>query len=111
MNDAKLFGYLTNLNDKEFVELFYKVVEKRDKAKSRKGVKWVLATAFFSIDDKTDVEATYFVSLDNEEHYGGPKNWADDICQFGNCRTCNQPTASWAKHHICAICGSEAYGT
>jgi len=39
------------------------------------------------------------------------QDWVDDapICQAGEHR--GMPTASWAKHSTCPVCGGEVYGT
>jgi len=112
MDKGKLLGHLNGLDDREFAEFFYASVEKRSAHKSTRGIKWVLAQAHWEPDEIAGADyKTYFVSPDDKEHYGGDIDWAGDICQFGSCRTCKKPTASWAKFQICAICNSKTYGT
>ena len=100
--------YLRGLGDKEFAELFYDVVRARpmsDVKEARRHL--VLADAALE-DGKWTVDL--IAREDPAEYKAG---WASDVsvCQSGECGTCGSGVRSWAKHMICPVCESKAYGS
>ena len=98
--------YLRALADKELAELFYEATRERpssDVAEARRH--FVLGDA--SLDDGAwSVEV---ISPADEAH--GPWAAGVPICQSGTCDGCGLQIRSWAKHMLCSVCGTKAYGS
>jgi hypothetical protein len=105
---AEIVDALRSLTHKQFVELFYEVVQDRFIYNGEEML-WdahlVLANA---IRDRTESGASWRVELLCPTP---GQTWSDDalICQSGE--HCGFDTMSWAKQSMCPVCGGSVYGT
>ncbi|HBN76807.1 MAG TPA: hypothetical protein DD473_13505 [Planctomycetaceae bacterium] len=108
MEPHKIIFQLTELTDKEFVEIFYSAVAERKPIDGESGRRFVLAE---TSDSYGDIISTSFVAEDNKKHY--PQGWSADalISQNGRCNECGVSIVSISKQAICPICNTEAYCT
>ena len=110
LNRNDVIKYLSALSEKEFVELFYEVVEKSftTSNKDEEG-KFIIAEAYReNFENEWAPWQLELIALHSKKHYN---SWVDyaPICQLGDC--CNSKITGWAKHLICPICGEEVYAT
>lgn len=100
-------AYLRTLADKELAELFYEAIRDRPSLESpaeRRHL--VLAEVSRDEEGKWDLEVISPAdAADGKWAVGVP------ICQAGTCDGCGLQVRSWAKHMVCSVCGTRAYGT
>jgi hypothetical protein len=100
--------YLRTLTDKELAEVFYAAVRDRPSSDIPAANRhFVLADA--SVEgERWSLDV---IALEDPAAY--PNGWAGDppVCQWGKCQGCGSQVRSWAKHMLCPICGSKAYGS
>ena len=99
--------YLRSLADKELAELFYEVARGRrtsDTAEEKRHL--VLA----EVAQEGETWSLEVIALADPAEYA---EWlaGSPVCQSGVCGDCGTQVRSWAKHMICPVCGSKAYGT
>ncbi|MHC2066481.1 hypothetical protein ACYFX5_03330 [Bremerella sp. T1] len=108
MNRNEVIAWLSQMNDKQFVDFFYEAVADRDTSElpGEKG-HFVLADTSKFPGEPRD---TAFLALPDPAENS---KWADDvpICQTGRCPECESWVRSIAKHAICPLCGTKVYCT
>lgn len=100
--------YLRSLADKELAEVFYEVLRCRTTSDTAEGKgHFVLA----DVVQEGETWSLEVVALADPAEYA--KGWlaGAPVCQSGVCSDCGTKVRSWAKHMICPVCGSKAYGT
>ena len=102
--------YLRSLKDKELAEIFYAAT--RDRLTSdlaEEDGHWVVADVALTEGGKWSLDV---IAMPDPTHYRDGE-WASDlpVCQSGFCKACGFQLRSWAKHMLCPVCRSNAYGT
>jgi hypothetical protein len=100
--------YLRGLADKELAELFY------DAVRDRRSEDVPTARRHFVLGDASYEDGKWALDvIAREDPVKYEDGWvaAAPVSQGGVCEGCGTRIKSWAKHMVCSVCGSKAYGS
>lgn len=116
MNKEEVRIYLSNLDSKEFVELFYSAAKKFTEESQGYPESFDSDTTKLCITQVTyGSRGGFYESLHPDDNYficlpaGEAKkvDWGDGFSQIGKCSRCGVMLISIAKTVSCAVCGEE----
>ena len=104
MNEPDILAWINTLNDKQFSEFFYRLMEDRSTIERERN--FVLEDSYYD----RGKWSLCLIALPDPEH---SREWFDnaDICQGGECANCGHIIESIAKRVLCPVCGCKAYCT
>jgi len=114
INRSEVLSYLQNMNEVEFVRLFYEAVRPRrieyvDETDGREVVEEALVISeVIFVDAGDDSTGVQVVALPPSD-YKAVSN--DTLCQSGRCERCQALVVGFIKQGICPICLSEVWMT